>query len=62
MIGCGLLSVSLLILVLLGVVEFELESGWVVTVMVDEGRTERLVLDERVLKIIDGNIPTDQSC
>ena len=30
--------------------------------MVDEGRTERLVLDERVLKIIDGNEPTGQSC
>ena len=30
--------------------------------MVDEGRTERLVLDERVLEIIDGNEPTGQSC
>ena len=50
MIGCGLLSVSLLILVLLGVVGFGLiASGGVVTMMVDEGRTERLVLDELVL-------------
>ena len=61
-IGCGLLSVSLLILVLLDVVRFEMASGGVVTVMVDEGRTERLVLHERVLKIIDENEPTSQSC
>lgn len=60
MIGCGLLSVSLLILILLsGGVEFKLASGRVVT---DKGRTEKLVLDERVLKIIDGNEPTGQSC
>jgi hypothetical protein len=53
MIDCGLLSVSLLILVLLGVVGLELASGWVVTVVVvSEGRTERLVLDERVLEVI----------
>ena len=30
--------------------------------MMDEGRTERLVLDERVLELIGGNELTDQSC
>jgi len=29
---------------------------------VDGGRTERLVLDERVLEIMKGKVPTDQSC
>ena len=63
MIGCGLLSVSLLISLLLsGGVGFKLASGRVVTEIVDEGRTEKLVLDERALKIIDGNEPTGQSC
>ena len=63
MMGCGLLSVSLLILALFsGGIRFKLASGGVVTVMVDEGETERLVLDERVLRVTDGNEPTGQSC
>lgn len=45
MIGCGLLSVSLLMLVSLCVVGLE-ASDWVITVMMGEGRTEGLVVDE----------------
>ena len=47
MIGCGLLSGSLLILVSLGIV-------WL---RVGEGGTERLVLDERVLETMEMNLP-----
>lgn len=55
-------AVSLLILVMLGVVGLESASGLVILVLVNEKRTEELVVYERVLGIIEGNTPTDQSC
>ena len=55
-------AVSLLILVILGVVGLESASGLVILVLVNEKRTEELVVYERVLGIIEGNAPTDQSC